>query len=196
MLKLICLILIFSQDPVVQEPQLSDSARKYAERLADAKQKQIDQAEEEITKLRKSKASKQSIAEAKSKLEKINAKKEFDVPSFNFQFMRPGYIGKFTSLEAAGERDYTVPSRFRVIEILDDTSAIVSLKGSAMIFKGIQTKNLTTETLQQFPYVFECKKTETYKTAGAGDATVWVFEIFTEQDAAVAYAEKLLKKKK
>ena len=106
-------------------------------------------------------------------------------------------VGEFITSERLGDRTYiTEPSRFRVIEILSDSSAIASLNQTTVILKGIETKNLTTETPKQFPGAFVCKGTETYQTAGAGNATVWVFEKFTEHDAAVAYAQKLLKKKK
>jgi len=197
MWKVVFCFVLLAQAVMAQESELSDTAKKYAERLVENKRRAIQKAEEQIAKLRKSKASKQEFAQAKQLLDKLKNENSFELPSFRFDLMQPDYVGEFITQERLGDRTYiSEPSRFQVIEILSDTSVIASLKQTTVILKGISTKNLTTETPKHFPGPFICKGTETYETAGAGTATVWVFEKFAEHDEAVAYAQKLMKKKK
>ena len=72
MLKLICLLACIF--PALQLEDLSQTAKNYAEQLVAARRKGITELEDEITKLRKGKASKQQIAKAKEKLESLEAK--------------------------------------------------------------------------------------------------------------------------
>ena len=195
MLKLICLLACIF--PAFQLEDLSQTAKNYAEQLVAARRKGITELEDEITKLRKGKASKQQIAKAKEKLESLEAKDDFRTPTFDFNSIKEGQVGAFRQYERKGSRAFEIEAGFYVIEIIDADSVAVSLDGGVkMILNGVPTANLTTEGMSHFPAPFVAKSIEPYTTPGGSELKIWVFERFTEEAAAVDYAKKLLKKKK
>ena len=195
MLKLICLIVCIF--PAFQIEELSQTAKNYAEQLAAEKRKSIAELEDEITKLRKAKASKQQIAKAKEKLELLESKDDFRAPTFNFNAINEGQVGAFRQSERKGSRAFEYEAQFYVIEIIDANSVAVSLDGGVkMILKGVPTANLTTEGVSHFPAPFLAKSIQPYTTPSGAELKIWVFERFTEEAAAIDYAKKLLKKKK
>lgn len=195
MLKIICLLACVFH--VTQAEELSQTAKNYAEQLVTARRKSIAELEDEITKLRKTKASKQQIAKAKEKLEALEAKDDFRVPTFDFNLIKEGQVGAFRQYDRKGSRAFEYEAGFYVIEIIDDNSVAVSLDGGVkMILKGVPTANLTTEGMSHFPAPFVAKSIQPYTTPGGSELKIWVFERFTEEAAAIDYAKKLLKKKK
>jgi chorismate-pyruvate lyase len=196
MLKLILLGLMLAHAAIPQEPELSEAAKNLGEQLAQERLATIKEIEANISKLRKAKGDKTQIAKLKQQVEKLKADDAFYPDNFDLVQIKAGSIGRFTETMQIGNKLMGGTPSFSIIQIIDKKTFIASLGQTVVIIKGLPTENLTTETKVPIGAVFQAKKTETYTTIGGEERTVWVFEKFTEYDAAVAYAQKLLKKKK
>ena len=195
MLKLILLGLMLAHVAIPQELELSEAAKNFGEQLAQERLNAIKEIEANISKLRKAKGDKTQIAKLKQQVEKLKADDEFYPDDFDLVQIKAGSIGRFAESMRVGNKLMRLTPSFSIIQIIDKETFIASLGQTIVIIKGLPTENLTTETKVPIGAVFQAKKTETYTTIGGEERTVWAFEKFTEYDAAVAHARKLLKKK-
>lgn len=195
-----CLLVLICVSAFAQEElKISENAKAYAEASVRFREAKIELLEEQMTAMRKAKASKQQIAAVKETLQKLQKADELPSLIMYCGEMKVGQMGvvmsKATDVALIGNPDIT--PLFRVINVLGKDSAIVSCEDKfTLILKGIDTTNFVTRRNEYITDEFIVTGTETYENVSGGSTTAFVLEKFTEREAAEAYAKTLKKKKK
>jgi len=174
--------------------------KAFAEAAIAYRDGRIASLESQLTAMRKSKASKQQVAQVKQQLDAIEKAKDLPRPPMYFGDLKVGTVGVLMT-KADQDRPLIgnddVAPLFRVVDVVGPTEAIVMLDDKwPLIVRGMDTTNFVDGRNEYLHDVFIVAGKETYNNAGGGTTSAFVLQKFDAFERAEEYVKSLKKKKK